>query len=685
MRVAFDIGGTFTDVIALGRDKRIHTAKVLSLLDRVGEDIVVCIKGLQSSEPVENFVHATTMASNAVIERKTAPTGLITTKGFRDVLEMMNQKAPAIENINWERLPPLVPRRLRLEVAERILADGTIEHRLDRAQAREAIAALLAAKVEAIAICLINAYLNPVHEQELGRMVREAAPRTTVCLSSQVHPECREYERTSTTVINASLVPVVNRYLDQLEKHLAPYSRRLLIMQSNGGTMTSEMARQRPMYMVESGPAAGVLAAARMAGELGLGSVLSFDMGGTTAKACLIQNGQPLEKAGGEVGGGVAAVQIRGTGHALRAPTLDIVEVGAGGGSIAWIDDAGALRAGPMSAGADPGPACYARGGTKATVTDANVVLGYMNPETIADGTLRIDRQAAVDAIEKHVAGPLGLPLMAAASGIVEVANASMMRALRAVSTERGHDMREMTLVAFGGAGPIHAAALCESVGISRVAIPPYPGLFSALGLLLANSRLDYIRSVERQLGELAASEVMGIYRELERQARQEFAAQGIPSEDMVFERSVDLRVGFMRDEIALPFPDQAANDLGALERDFREAHRREFGFEGEGDLNLVNLRLRAKSASGHLSFSDVVAAAGAMRSSPRANGPWMRQAYFGRKHGSVDTEVVMRDAISGRRPGPIIIEEPDTTVAVPPGWSVERDRLNILVLTRNV
>ena len=684
MRVAFDIGGTFTDVIALGRDKRIHTAKVLSLLDRVGEDIVACIKGLQSSEPVENFVHATTMASNAVIERKTAPTGLITTKGFRDVLEMMNQKAPTIENINWERLPPLIPRRLRLEVTERILADGTIEQRLDRVQAREAIAALIAAKVETIAICLINSYLNPMHEQELGRMVREAAPHITVCLSAQVHPECREYERTSTTVINASLVPVVNRYLDQLEKHLAPFSRRLLIMQSNGGTMTSAIARQRPMYMVESGPAAGVLAAARMAGEMGLGSVLSFDMGGTTAKACLIQNGQPLEKAGGEVGGGVAAVQVRGTGHALRAPTLDIVEVGAGGGSIAWIDDAGALRAGPISAGAEPGPACYARGGVKPTVTDANVVLGYMNPETIADGTLRIDRQAAVDAIEKDIAGPLGLSLMAAASGIVEVANASMMRALRAVSTERGHDIREMTLVAFGGAGPIHAAALCESVGIGRVAIPPYPGLFSALGLLLANSRLDYIRSIERQLGELTASEVMQVYRELEQQARQEFAEQGIPSNDMVLERSVDLRVGFMRDELTLPFPNQAANDLAALGRDFREAHLREFGFEGEGELNLVNLRLRAKSASGHMSFSDVVAAAGAMASVPLAKAPSMRQAYFGRKFGAVDTQVVTREEISTRKPGPIIIEEPDTTVTVPPGWSVERDRFNILLLTRD-
>jgi N-methylhydantoinase A len=681
MRVAFDIGGTFTDVIALGSDKRIHTAKVLSILDRVGEDIVACIRGLRSTEPVENFVHATTMASNAVIERKTAPTALITTRGFRDVLEMMNQKAPSIQDINWERLPPLVPRRLRFEVAERILADGRVEHPLDREQALETVHAAIAQDVEAIAICLINSYLNPIHERVLGEMVRQAAPRTIVCLSSQVHPECREYERTSTTVINASLVPVINRYLDQLEKHLAPYSKRLLIMQSNGGTMTSAIARQRPMYMVESGPAAGVLAASRLAGELGLGSVLSFDMGGTTAKACLVQNGQPLEKAGGEVGGGVSAVHVHGTGHALRAPTLDIVEVGAGGGSIAWIDGAGALRAGPISAGAEPGPACYARGGTAPTVTDANVVLGYMNPEVIADSTLRIDRQAAADAIQRHIAVPLGLSLMTAAYGIVEVANASMMRALRAVSTERGHDIREMTLVAFGGAGPIHAAALCESVGIGRVVIPPYPGLFSALGLLLANSRLDYIRSVERQLHELSAAEVMGIYREMEEQARAEFAEQGIPFTDMVFERAVDLRVGFMRDELTLPFPNEAGGDLGVLERAFREAHRHEFGFEGEGELNLVNMRLRAKSASGHLTFADVVAASAASARSARS--AVTRQAYFGRKHGAVDTRVLGRDEIVERKTGPIIIEEPDTTVAVPPGWSVERGPFDILLLTR--
>ena len=451
MRVAFDIGGTFTDVIILANDRRIHTAKVLSLLERIGENIVDCIRSDKSGEPVQNFVHATTIASNAVIERKTARTGLITTQGFRDVLEMMNQKGPTVGDINWQRLPSLIPRRLRFEVAERILTDGRVEHPLHRQGAQDAILKLLAAEVEVIAVCLINSYVNPVHEREIGQLVREASPATVVCLSSDVHPEIREYERTSTTVINASLIPVVGRYMDHLEKHLSQYSKQLLIMQSNGGTITSAMARLRPMYMIESGPAAGVLGAARLASELKLKNVLSFDMGGTTAKVSLIRDGDPMEKAGGEIGSGVSAVHLRGTGHALRVPSIDIVEVGAGGGSMAWIDDAGALRAGPISASADPGPVCYGRGGMEPTVTDANVVLGYMNPESIADNTLRIDRQAAWDSIDKRIAQRLHLDVMTAAYGIIEVANATMMRALRAVSTERGYDIRELTLVAFGG------------------------------------------------------------------------------------------------------------------------------------------------------------------------------------------------------------------------------------------
>ncbi|MGE0383350.1 MAG: hydantoinase/oxoprolinase family protein [Gammaproteobacteria bacterium] len=678
MRVGFDIGGTFTDVIVIDRARRIRTAKVLSLLDRVGEDIVACVRSLPDAEPVEHFVHATTTASNALIERRTAPTGLLTTRGFRDVLELMNQKAPPAAAADWERLPPLVPRWLRREVTERVLADGNIDQPLDRASAARAIDALVEARVEAIAVCLINSYINPAHERLLGAMVRERAPHIPVCLSADVHPECREYERSSTTVINASLVPVVNRYLDKLERHLAPLGPRLLIMQSNGGTMTGDFARQRPMHMVESGPAAGVLAAARLAADLNLPDVLSFDMGGTTAKACLIRNGCPLEKAGGEIGAGVSATRTVGAGHALRAPTLDIVEVGAGGGSIAWVDPAGALRAGPVSAGADPGPACYGRGGTHPTVTDANVVLGYMNPERIAGGGLAIDPDAARRAIETAIAAPLHMPLLEAAAGIVEVANAAMMRALRAVSTERGHDIRDMTLIAFGGAGPLHAASLCEAVGIRRVTIPPFPGLFSALGLLLASTRLDYLRGIERPLRDMSGADVAALFEPLEAQARRDFIAQGLPVDDWILERTADLRVGYMRDEMSLPLPAAALTDLGVLEREFHAAHMREFGFAAEAELHLVNLRLRACSAGSPIGFADVCATA------PGAAAPrGTRQACFGRRQAAVSTPVLSRADIDRGLTGPLIVEEPDTTIVVPPGWTIEPGPFGTLALLR--
>src|SRR5215510_4387215 len=318
--------------------------------------------------------------------------------------------------------------------------------------------------------------------------------------------------------------------MDRLEQHLSAYSQRLLIMQSNGGIMSAQVARRRPAYMIESGPAAGVLAAARFAAETGLNQVLSFDMGGTTAKACLVENGAPLEKAGGEVGGGATMTTrlFGGGGHALRVPSLDIVEVGAGGGSVAWIDDGGALRVGPHSAGAEPGPVCYGRGGQEPTVTDANVVLGYMNPEAIAGSTLRINRQAAWEAIERRIAGPLKLEVLPAAYGMTLVANATMMRALRAVSTERGRDPREFTLIAFGGAGPIHAAALAESLGISRVLIPLFPGLFSALGLLLADYRHDYIRSIATILNAVDPQSILRQYEELEATAQEELGQEGV-------------------------------------------------------------------------------------------------------------------------------------------------------------
>ncbi|NOT54668.1 MAG: hydantoinase/oxoprolinase family protein [Deltaproteobacteria bacterium] len=684
MRVGFDIGGTFTDVIVLGDDGQLTTAKVLSLLDRVGEDIVTCVQRSSAQPRVESFVHGTTIGSNAVIENKTALTGLITTQGFRDELEMRGQKRPNIYDVSWDRLPPLVPRSLRLEVRERILGTGQVERPLDMADARQAIQKLLDARVEAIAVSLINAYLNPVHEQRIGQLLAEMAPRMVVCLSSDIHPEIREYERTSTTVINASLIPVVDRYLNQLEKYLSPYSERLLIMQSNGGIMSAQMARRRPAYMIESGPAAGVLAAARLAKEVDLPQVLSFDMGGTTAKACLIENGAPLEKSGGEVGGGATMTTrlFGGGGHALRVPSLDIVEVGAGGGSIAWIDEGGALRTGPHSAGADPGPVCYGRGGQEPTVTDANVVLGYINPEAIAGATLRIDRQAAWRAIEEKIAKPLNLEVLRAAYGIAQVANAAMMRALRAVSTERGRDPRGFTLVAFGGSGPLHATALAESLGISRVVVPMYPGLFSALGLLLADYRHDYVRSVALTLDKVDPATIFQQYEALEASARTELAHEGVAPDAMRFERQIDLKYGYQVSEITLPFATNltAAEVRPALTKLFTEAHRQAFGYDRDDAIELVNLRLRALASAGPVRFADLVS-----RKTPGHPQPTnaARQAYFGPGPGSLEVSIRRREQITHTQTGPMIIEEPDTTVVVPPGWTVSRDGYGNLLLTR--
>ncbi len=681
MRVGFDIGGTFTDVIVLGDDGRLTTAKVLSLLDRVGEDIVACIQRSAPQAKVESFVHGTTIGSNAVIENKTALTGLITTKGFRDELEMRGQRRPNIYDASWDRLPPLVPRSLRLEVRERALGDGSIEQPLDPKEAQAVIRTLLDAHVEAIAVCLLNSYLNPSHERQIGQLISEIAPRMVVCLSSDIHPEIREYERTSTTVINASLIPVVDRYLNQLEKHLSAYSKRLLIMQSNGGIMTAQGARRRPAYMIESGPAAGVLAASRLAAESRLNQVLSFDMGGTTAKACLIENGIPLEKAGGEVGGGATMTTrlFGGGGHALRVPSLDIVEVGAGGGSVAWIDDGGALRVGPHSAGADPGPVCYGRGGQEPTVTDANVVLGYMNPEAIAGSTLRINRQAALEAIEQQLAKPLNLDVLRAAYGVTQVANATMMRALRAVSTERGRDPRQFTLLAFGGSGPVHAVALAESLGIGRVLVPLFPGLFSALGLLLADYRHDYIRSIATTLDKVNLEELRRQYETMEATAREDLLQEGVANDAIRFDRQIDLKYGYQVSEISLPFPAVKTQELRTeLSRIFTEAHKQAFGYDRDDAIEVVNLRLRALASAGNLRFTDLISRADGQG----AGSTGARDAYFGPTHGTQRTPILCRADIATEQAGPLIVEEPDTTVVVPPGWKVQKDgQANLILL----
>jgi N-methylhydantoinase A len=683
-RIAFDIGGTFTDVVVLWADGRLQTAKILSLLETVGRDIRVKLD--IEDAPVGSFIHGTTVAANALLENKLARIGLITTAGFRDALEMRSQRRPNVYDINWDRPPPLVPREWRLELKERILADGRIDAPLDAAEARAAVDALAAAGVEALAVCLVNSYVNDAHERKVAALVRALDPPLPVSVSSEEFAEAREYERTSTTAVNAALMPVVDRYLTRLESQLGVGARELLIMQSNGGLMTSAVARRRPVQMVESGPAAGVLAAARLAREAGLAQVLAFDMGGTTAKASLIENGVPLEKPGGEVGGGanLASRFFGGSGHAVRVPALDIAEVGSGGGSIAWIDPGGALRVGPEGAGADPGPVCYGRGGDRPTVTDANVLLGYVNPVGLAGATVGIDRDLAADAMRRRIAEPLGLSVLDAAYGIVRVANATTMRALRSVSIERGMDPRRMVLLAFGGSGPVHAASLAADMGIPQVYVPPFPGIFSAVGLLLADYRHDTVRGVHFPLERLDEAALAAQLRELELAARATLVGQGIAADaiDLLLEADVQYKGQDMSLSLAIP---PAGPDLGPrLHAAFGEAHRAAFGYKRDVASEIVSLRVRATARASETRIGDMARGASHLKSAVRQPSARGRQAYFGAAAGTRETAVVGRpDLDATPRRGPLIVEEWDTSVVVPPGWTARRDDAGNIVLDR--
>lgn len=689
LRVAFDIGGTFTDVVIAGSNGRLFTYKILTLPDSVGADVGRCVADALSQQPgshVASLVHGTTIASNAVLEGKGAVTGLITTKGFRDELEIRRLGRPGVYDVFWERTPPLIPRRRRLEVRERMTVNGEVDTPLDVNDVREALHTLRTQGVEAIVVSFLHSYVNPAHERQATALVRELLPGVMVCASSEVLPEIREYERTSTTALNAYLMPVINRYLDQLEAQLQQYHPSLLIMQSNGGVMTTEHARRRPVHMIESGPAAGVLAAASLAREIGLSQAVAFDMGGTTVKAGLIENGQPVETAEGEVGAGIniASRLSKGAGYALRVPAYDIVEVGAGGGSLAWADEGGALRVGPRSAGAVPGPACYGRGGTAPTITDADVVLGYMNPEKIAGGTVPIDATAARAAIEKDLCARLGLTVQNAAHGVHQVANATMMRAIRAVTTERGRDPREFSLIAFGGAGPIHAAELAASLGIRRVYVPLFPGLFSALGLLLADLRYDYVQSVPGRLDSVDPASLLREFDALAARVREEVFREEISPAGVQLDRFIDLRYARQSSELTLKVPESvaAADLLRILAESFHGEHERTYGYRRERDpIAIVSLRLKATAPARSVGFREL--GESFVRAGGGANGPEIiRRAYFGPQSGECETRILNRSDLVGKvLAGPLIVEEFDTTVVVPPGWQTEVDGYGNIVL----
>ncbi|MEP7329182.1 MAG: hydantoinase/oxoprolinase family protein, partial [Betaproteobacteria bacterium] len=591
---------------------------------------------------------------------------------FRDVLEIRRLRMPVLYDIRWRKPPALVPRRLRFEVAERVDYLGRVERPLDEAGAQVVVDSVLAEQVDAIAICCINAHVNGIHEARLRELIYRRDPDMPVTISSELLPEIREYERTSTTVVNAYVMPLVRHYLRGLVDKLKEKAidAPLTIMQSSGGAMSAAVAEERPIHIIESGPAAGVVGAAELARRLGNLSLLSFDMGGTTAKAALVDAGQFQRVNSLEVGGGIniAGRLLSGGGYHVRAPAIDIAEVGAGGGSLARLDAGGALRVGPDSAGADPGPACYGRGGVIPTVTDANMILGFINPIALAGGGLPIRRELAEKSLQAEVAGPLGMSLEDAAWGVHRVANATMARALRAVSTERGRDPRDLQMLAFGGNGPVHAATLARLLGMKNILVPPVPGLFSALGMLFPEMEHHFVRACKQRLDQLDIAAIQEKYLALEAEGAAVLVSEGYAASDHHFERLTDLRYSGANSELTLPFPNLDASS--GLRELFSAAHQQHFGYRSDVEaIETMNVRViarastRATNVPEHLTIGDGQVSSGSSRA-----------VYFGPEFGMILTPICRRGDLDTRwRSGPLLVEEFDSTTVVPPDGRARR------------
>jgi N-methylhydantoinase A len=690
LRIAIDIGGTFTDATVLDEETgRVSIAKTLTTPSDPSDGFMQAAEralaeaGLAPAR-VGFVVHATTVATNAIIEGTVARSGFVTTEGFRDLLEIARQVRPTLYDTQFEKPRPLVPRDRAVTVRERLGPAGEIVVPLDDASVREAAAVLARAGVESVAVCLLHSYVNAEHERRVGEILAEALPGVPVSLSADVAPEFREYLRASTTVINAVIRPVVGRYLERIERRMAAagIAADLLVMQSSGGVFSSAAAARRPVFMVESGPAAGVIAAAHLGSTVGRADLLSFDMGGTTAKVGLIRDGAPSVtkdyQVGGHASAGIGALSL--SGYPVRTPVVDLVEIGAGGGSIAWIDSGGLLRVGPRSAGADPGPVCYGRGGTEPTVTDANLVLGRLNPSYFLGGEIELDVEGARRAIGERCARPLGLDAVRAANGIVEIANAAMVNALHLISVQRGYDPREFLLVAFGGAGPVHANALARDAEMPAVLVPPSPGIFSATGLLTTDLKRDAATTVMRRVAELDPGAVETAFARLEAEGAAELGREGIARDAIEFVRQVDLRYVGQSYELTVPAPAPfAAGAIAPLLASFHAEHDRTYGFAAEEEpVECVSLRLTTVGRIAKPPPRELA-------SGPPPEPKDARPVYFGEAGGYVDCPIYDRYALGAGAglAGAAIVEEFDSTTVLHPGYGLTVDTQGNLIIEK--
>lgn len=660
-----DIGGTFTDLVGYV-DGAIVTSKSSTTPADPTRGVADTLRLAGCSLPnLDEVLHGSTIAINTVLERKGARTALITTRGFRDVYAIGRGNRIEAFNLFFHRPKPLTERRLTFEAQERVNAAGDILTPLDKAGV-EAIAAQLAGLgVEAVAICFLHSWANPDHERMAGDIVRRANPQMFITLSHEILREFREYERTSTTVLNAYVGPRVRNYLGTLDEYLSNgnFAGKLRLMRSNGGVMSLAQARSQPVAMMESGPVAGMIGAGHLARHLGLAQCIGFDMGGTTAKSSLITHGEPAIEEGYVIG-------ELASGQPMQLPVVDIVEVGAGGGSIAWVDAAGGLHVGPQSAGADPGPACYGKGNADPVVTDADVVLGRINTRRFLGGAMGLDLEAARKAVETKIAGPLGISIEDAALSIATIADANMSLSVRAVSVNKGVDPRETTMIAFGGAGPLHAIAVARQIFIPRVVIPKLPGAFSALGMLMAPWRQDYVRTYVGRLGQLQQAPVEDVFASLSQAAHAQLATENMDPAMAELRFFADLRYVGQEHTLSIPVTsaDMLTGDTTEVRKAFNTEHDQRYGQAAiEEHVEVVNIRLVVTADREGSAAIEWLSA------------PWTAQEHADEQSRDViyddpakplRARVLWRPALPAgfELTGPAVIEEPNSTILIHPG-----------------
>jgi N-methylhydantoinase A len=692
-RLGVDIGGTFTDlVIQDATSGLIQTIKVPSTPQDPSEAVLNAIRqatdtrglGIDLSK-VMQLIHSTTVASNTILQGVGARTGLLVTEGFRDLLDIRRHKRYSLFDAAYRKVRPLAERRLTFGIPERIGSQGEIVEALDEEALRAALSALAAENVEAIAICFLFSFLNDAHEKRAEAIAREMLPNCFLSRSSDIYPQYREYERASTTVVNCYLGPRVSFYIDRLSLEVETIGVRapLQLMQSNGGIIAAAEASAYPCRIVESGPAAGVISAAYFGSLIGRKNIIAFDMGGTTAKAGLIENGAVRLAAGQEVGAGVNMSRLlQGGGYFIGAATVDLAEVGAGGGSIVRLDKGNVLKVGPESAGAVPGPICYAKGGRRVTITDANVLLNRIPTDHFLGGKMKLDVDSARAVVEKEFAGPLGISSEEVCGAIIEIANANMLKMLRIVSVEQGYDPQDFCLIPSGGSGPVHAVELAEELGIREVIVPPAPGLLSSQGLLSADIRYDFRRTFVASADVVALSDLTALVAELRAEGEKALTKYQMPTARIDVAVSADMRYLGQAYEISIPLTSGAFDEAArqSVIEAFHQAHERIYGRRhAEGSVQFVNILLAVIGRVQAVRHPELEEAEGVPTPITHAR-TWFRGQPFD------DCPCYDRDTIRAGHcwQGPAVVAGQDSTIVVPPGWNALCDKFGNLLLTRS-